>query len=572
MTMTTTIRLKSASVRDVGNWQVCPGCRGLLYRKRLERDLGVCTECGYHTQLTARERIAQLVDPGTFVELTRDAIPGDQVGRDPIGFGDRRSYPKSQAAASEKSGEIEAVVFGTAELGGFDVVIAVMDFRFMGGSMGSAVGECVTAAAERARRTRTPLLLVTASSGARMQEGCLSLMQMAKTAQAMAGLREDGVLSICVLTNPTFGGVSASFASLGHIVLAESGALIGFAGPRVIEQTVRQELPAGFQTAEFLLEHGMVDDVVPRAGLRPLLRRLLRVHQPAERKRRRLSGASPIRRGRRLGGRDPWEVVRRARHVDRPSTTDYLNLAFDDFCALSGDRCFGDDPAVVGGPARIGGHAVMVIGHQKGHTTAERVASNFGMAHPEGYRKALRLMEYAASLRLPVVCLVDTPGAYPGIEAEQRGQSAAIADCIMRSSSLPVPIISVITGEGGSGGALALATADRVLMLENGFYSVISPEGCAAILWRSAEDAPEAARALRITAPELLAFGVVDAVVPEPGGGAHIAPAATADNLRKAVVEYLDELSGMATPELLSHRYQRFRAYGKWEASEVRSA
>lgn len=568
----TAMRLTSASVRDVGDWQVCPGCRGLLYRKRLERDLGVCADCGYHTQLTARQRIAQLVDPGTFVELTGEAIPGNQAGRDPIGFGDRRTYPKSHAAAGEKSGEVEAVVFGTAELDGFGVVVAAMDFRFMGGSMGSAVGECVTVAAEQARRTRTPLLLVAASSGARMQEGCLSLMQLAKTAQAMAGLREDGVLSVCVLTNPTFGGVSASFASLGHIVLAEAGALIGFAGPRVIEQTVRQELPAGFQTAEFLAEHGMVDDVVSRTGLRPLLRRLLSAHRPDERKPRTVSGTPPVRRAKRLGSRDPWEVVRRARHVDRPSTTDYLSLAFDEFCALNGDRTFGDDPAIVGGPARIAGRRVMVIGHQKGHTTAERVASNFGMAHPEGYRKAHRLMDYAASMRLPVVCLVDTPGAFPGIEAEQRGQSAAIAECIMRGSTLPVPVVSVITGEGGSGGALALATADRVLMLENGFYSVISPEGCAAILWRSAEEAPEAARALRITAPELLDLGIVDGVVPEPEGGAHVTPEVAADNLRKAVVEYLDELAGVPTNKLLSQRYQRFRAYGKWQASEVRSA
>ncbi|HET6500673.1 MAG TPA: acetyl-CoA carboxylase carboxyltransferase subunit alpha [Amycolatopsis sp.] len=560
------------SLRGVDDWQACPGCRALLYRKRLTRDLGVCAGCGYHTQLTARERIAQLADPGTFVELTGEAIEGDQSGWDPISFGEGQDYGKSLAAAVEKSGEHEAVVFGTAEVGGSALVIAAMDFRFMGGSMGSAVGECVTVAAERARRTRTPLLLVTASSGARMQEGCLSLMQLAKTAQAMARLREEGVLSVCVLTNPTFGGVSSSFASLGHIVVAESGALIGFAGPRVIGQTVRQELPAGFQTAEFLLQHGMVDDVVPRSGLRPLVRRLLRIHGRDEPDPRKAPGPAPVRRAKRLGREDPWDVVRRARHIDRPSTRDYLKLAFDEFCELSGDRCAGDDPAVVGGPARIAGRRVMVIGHQKGHSTADRLATNFGMAHPEGYRKAQRLMDYAASLRLPVVCLVDTPGAFPGIEAEQRGQSVAIAECIMRSSTLPVPIVSVITGEGGSGGALALATADRVLMLENGFYSVISPEGCAAILWRSAEEAPEAARALRITAPELLDLDIVDGVVPEPDGGAHVAPEVAAANLRKAVVDYLDELALVSTRELLSRRYQRFRTYGKWQASEVRSA
>jgi acyl-CoA carboxylase subunit beta len=251
---------------------------------------------------------------------------------------------------------------------------------------------------------------------------------------------------------------------------------------------------------------------------------------------------------------------------------DYLNLAFDDFCELNGGRCFGNDPAVVGGSARIAGRRVMVIGNQKGHTTSDRMGNNFGMAHPEGYRKAHGLMDYAASLRLPVVCLVDTPGAFPGTEAEQRGQSAAIAECIMRSSTLPVPIVSVITGEGGSGGALALATADWFLVLENGFCSVISPEGCAAILWRSVDEAPEAARALRITAPELLDLRIVDGIVSEPDGGAHVAPDVAADNLRTAVLGHLDELAVVSIRELLSRRYQRFRAYGKWQASEVRSA
>ncbi|NIH88278.1 acetyl-CoA carboxylase carboxyltransferase subunit alpha [Amycolatopsis granulosa] len=567
-------KLSSVSAGDAAGWVSCPGCRTLLYRKRLARDLGVCAECGHHTRLSPWQRIAQLVDVGTFVERTADALPPTaDRHRDPLGFHDQQPYRHRLATAGRESGEPEAVVFGTAEVGGFPLVVAVLDFRFLGGSMGTAVGECVTAAAERARRTRTPLLLVTSSGGARMQEGCLSLMQMAKTAQAMARLRDDGVLSVCLLTDPTFGGVSASFATLGHVVLAEAGALVGFAGPRVISETVGQELPAGFQTADFLADHGMVDAVVPRAEVRPLVRRLLRIHAPGARTRSGPGGGAPaIDRAAALTTTDPWETVRRARHVDRPSTADYLATAFDEFCELRGDRCFGDDPAVIGGPARIGDRPVMLIGHQKGHTTSERVASNFGMAHPEGYRKARRLMEYAASLRLPVVCLVDTPGAYPGIEAEERGQATAIAECIARASTLPVPIVSVITGEGGSGGALALATADRVLMLENGFYSVISPEGCAAILWRSADAAAEAARALRITAPELLDLGIVDAVVPEPAGGAQLAPDVAAANLRRAVLDQLDELAGIPARELLSLRYRRFRSFGERRTSEVRSA
>jgi acetyl-CoA carboxylase carboxyl transferase alpha subunit/acetyl-CoA carboxylase carboxyl transferase beta subunit len=552
----------SDAVRDgrpgTPDWLTCPHCRALLYGKRLARNLYVCPRCGHHLRLPARARIAQLLDAGSFVEV--DAGP---VDRDPLGFCDDVPYPRRLIEASRRSGEQEAAVVGTGSIGGLPVVLAVLNFPFLGGSMGAAVGESVTAAAELAHDTRTPLLLVTSSGGARMQEGCLSLMQMAKTAQAIAALREDGILCVCVLTDPTFGGVTASFAMLGHVIVAEQGALVGFAGPRVIRETIRQELPADFQSAEFLLRHGMADRVEHRAGLRPLLERLLRLHRPPSRISACRDGRAVIRSAAALAPvDDPWTVVRQARRLDRPTTLDYLQLVFDDFCELHGDRCFGDDPAIVGGPARLGDRTVMVIGHQKGHNTRELVARNFGMAHPEGYRKVIRLMNHAASLHLPVVTLIDTPGAYPGVDAEQRGQAAAVAECIMRSARLPVPVVPVITGEGGSGGALALGTGDRVLMLENAFYSVISPEGCAAILWRSRESAPAAARALRLSAGDLLRLGVVHAVVPEPAGGAHADPRATAENLRRAVLDMLDELADVPAETLVKARHARFRAYG----------
>jgi acetyl-CoA carboxylase carboxyl transferase subunit beta len=555
------------------DWVRCPHCRSLTYRKRLARNLGVCPDCGHHGRLSARERLGQLVDPGSFVEATEH----EGGPEDPLTFTDQLPYPRRLADARRSTGEQEAVVTGRARVGGLEVVVAVMDFRFMGGSMGTGVGERVTRAAEDAARTHTPLLLVTASGGARMQEGALSLLQMAKTAQAIARLRETGVLCVCVLPNPTFGGVSASFAMLGHVVIAEAGALVGFAGPRVISETIRAELPPGFQTAEFLLAHGLADRVEPRARLRPVLQQILgatRRDDPVAE----AGGAAPIRvAGRLARDTDPWVLVQRARHIDRPTTLDHLDAAFDDFVELHGDRAFADDAAIVGGLARIGGRGVVVIGHEKGHSTRDLIARNFGMPHPEGYRKARRLMELAASLRLPVVCLVDTPGAYPGVQAEERGQSAAIAECIMTAARLPVPVVSVITGEGGSGGALALATADRVSILESAFYSVISPEGCAAILWRSREAAPDAARALRIDAAQLLELGVVDAVVPEPAGGAHTAPREAAANLRRAVLEQLADLDGLPAAALLERRYDRFRAIGgrpagTGYAAEVKSA
>ena len=580
--MSTTLTAPPVQVQPA-DWVRCPQCCSLTYRKRLSRNLGVCPECGHHARLTARERLVQLVDAGSFVEAPDP--DADTRPEDPLAFTDQQPYRQRLADARLTTGEQEAVIIGTAAIGGLDVVVAVMDFRFMGGSMGTAVGERVTWAAEQAARTRTPLLLVTASGGARMQEGCLSLMQMAKTAQSIGRLREEGVLCVCILPNPTFGGVSASFAMLGHVVIAEAGALVGFAGPRVIQETIRQELPSGFQTAEFLLAHGLVDRVEPRPRLRPVVQQLLattrrNVDLQDEADVRQISGGTaPIRTAGRLDACDvdSWALVQRARHIDRPTTLDYLGTAFDDFVELHGDRSFADDAAIVGGLARIGGRGVVVIGHQKGHNTRDLVARNFGMPHPEGYRKARRLMDLAASLRLPVVCLVDTPGAFPGVQAEERGQSAAIAECIMGASRLPVPVVSVITGEGGSGGALALATADRVLMLENAFYSVISPEGCAAILWRSRDSAPEAARALRINAPQLLDIGIVDAVVPEPGGGAHSAPREIAANLRLAVLDQLDDLNGLPTEALLERRYERFRAFGsrpstRFLAGQVKSA
>lgn len=262
------IQQSQNTVKSVTDWVKCPDCCWLQYAKRLARSLCVCPECGHHFRLTARERIAQLADVGSFAERGNDIDTAD-----PLGFTDRRPYRERLAEAVNTTGEREAAVFGTATVEGHRVVLLVMDFRFMGGSMGSAVGETVARAAETAYETQRPLVLVCASGGARMQEGVISLLQMVKTTQALARLHETGVLSVCILSDPTLGGVTASFAMLGSIVVAEPGALIGFAGPRVIEQTIRQKLPAGFQTSEFVFRHGLIDRIESRAGLRPLLAR-----------------------------------------------------------------------------------------------------------------------------------------------------------------------------------------------------------------------------------------------------------------------------------------------------------
>jgi acetyl-CoA carboxylase carboxyl transferase subunit alpha len=258
----------------------------------------------------------------------------------------------------------------------------------------------------------------------------------------------------------------------------------------------------------------------------------------------------------------PMQRVMVARHPRRPYTLDYLSSIFTDFIELHGDRLFMDDPAIVGGWARLGGQSVMVIGHQKGRDTRENIKRNFGMPHPEGYRKALRLMQLAARFGAPIVTLIDTPGAYPGLGAEERGQSEALARNILEMSLLPVPIISTVVGEGGSGGALALGVADRILMFENSVYSVISPEGCAAILWKDASQRERAAEALRLTADDLRKLKVIDEVVGEPVGGAHVDPEGAGESLRAALLRHLGELRKVKPEKLVKRRAEKYAAMG----------
>lgn len=542
------------------DWLRCAGCGEMLYRKRWERTLKVCYECGHHARLTITERLRLLLDDGSMRRFDADLTPVDLLG-----FTDTKPYPARLAEARLRSGNNDAVVGVSGTIGGLPLVVAALDFGFLGGSVGSVAGELIARAARRALTDGVPLLIVSASGGARMQEGAISLMQLAKTSQELRRLHEAGVLTVNLNTDPTYGGATASFATLGDVVIAEPGARIGFAGPAVIRQTIRQELPPGFQTAEFLAESGQVDMVLPRESLRANLTRLLRMHAvPA-------AAAKPepgplITDIDRVGEIAAADLVKLAREIGRPTTADYCADVFDDFVELHGDRTGnGDDKAIVGGIASIAGRTVVVIGHQKGHDITELAARNFGMPQPWGYHRARRLMNHAARFGFPVVTFIDTPGAHPGVEAEQRGQGYAIARCIEFMSGLPVPVVSIVTGEGGSGGALALGVANRVLILENAYYSVISPEGCSTILFKDASSAARAAEQLGITPRHLLRLGVVDGVVPEPEGGAHTDPGATADTVRAVVVSALAELAAYGPEELVAQRYRRFADFGSPE-------
>ena len=449
-----------------------------------------------------------------------------------------------------------------------------------------------------------PLIVVTASGGARMQEGTLALMQLAKTLAALERLRAGGVPFLSVLTDPTTGGVFASFASVGDVNIAEPDALIGFAGARVSAGTIAQELPPGFQRSEFLFEHGFIDRIVARPGLRDELGRLLELLpvrdlldelgvRPARGRGAGLPAILVPVLARRAGG-GSGEHERHRRSADRHAARELIRATPSGRASRPPGTCSrprtldvrrGDDRRVSSsstatgcsattrrwsrGLARIDGRRIVVVGQQKGDDTDENIRRNFGMPHPEGYRKAMRVMELAERFGLPVVTFVDVPGAHPGPESEERGIAEAIARSIGLMSRLRTPIVTVITGEGGSGGALAIAVGDVVVALENAVYSVISPEGCAAILWRTADEAPAAALAMKMTAADQLALGVIDVVVPEPGEGAHTDPAETARRLKPIVVDRLHALEAMPIDELLDTRYRRYRALGSYTEAEL---
>ncbi|MGQ0569154.1 MAG: carboxyltransferase subunit alpha [Armatimonadota bacterium] len=505
--------------------------------------------------MPARDRIAALVDPGAFREFDRTL-----TSVDPLRFADQRGYRARLMDARRRTGLREAVVVGQARIGGLQVMLAVFDFEFLGGTMGSVVGEKIAGAFEVATRWRLPVIIVTSSGGARMQEGMLSLVQMAKTAAARARHHAAGLAFISVLAHPSFGGVMASFASLGDVLIAEPGAQIGFIGPRVIEATAGERLPPDSHRAERLFSGGMVDLLLDRRKLRETLQYLVR-HLRKQPRARWTAGRVP-RAPRTRTAPAAWDVVQTARHPERPTTRAYIKRIVTSFVELHGDRQFGDDPSIVGGFGEIDGHAVVVVGQERMPLDLP-AAAHQGMALPEGYRESLRLMQLAAKFHLPLVTLIDTPGAYPGYEAERRGIAQALAQNLQAMALLPTPIVSLVIGEGGSGGALALGVADRVLMQERAFYSVISPEAAAAILYRDASRAPEVAAALKLTAVDLLRLGVIDGIIPEPAGGAHIDPDTAAAEVRRHLVAALADLSRQSRRRLVEARYKKYRNMGQ---------
>jgi len=543
----------------------CNKCGAAIIAEDVKQGNYICPKCGGYFRIHAYRRIQMVIDEGTFEEWDHDLTGGN-----PVNY---KGYPEKVQALQEKTGLKEAVVTGRGKINDRETVIAVCDGRFLMASMGWAVGEKITRAVERATEEKLPVIIFACSGGARMQEGITSLMQMAKTSAALERHSKAGLLYVSVLTEPTTGGVTASFAMLGDIILAEPGALIGFAGPRVIEQTIRQKLPKGFQRAEFLVEHGFVDDIVRRENLKETLGKILEMHEgqstdsTSENEKAsyinkdEFSPKSDVAHA----GINPyltaWERVQLSRKTDRPSGSDYIEALFTDFMEFHGDRNYGDDRAVIGGIAKFHGRPVTVIVQEKGTNTKENIAHNFGMPMPEGYRKALRLMKQAEKFHRPVICFVDTPGAFCGIEAEERGQGEAIARNLRELAGLKTPVLSIVTGEGGSGGALALAAGDQVWMLENSVYSILSPEGFASILWKDSTKAKEAAAVMKLTASDLYQKGIIEQVIPEPENLTPESLWQVTERLDDRIRAFLKQYTVLSEEELLEMRYARFRKF-----------
>ena len=547
---------------EVPETVTCKICKKELDKKRVVKNKYVCYECGYYFRVRAKNRIKMVADAGSFENWFEEEKTGN-----PLNFPE---YEEKVAATQEKTGLSEGVTIGECTIYGQKTVLGVIDARFMMGSMGHVVGEKITRAMEDATEKKLPVILFCCSGGARMQEGIVSLMQMAKTSAAVKRHSDAGLLYVPVLTDPTTGGVTASFAMLGDIILAEPKALIGFAGPRVIEQTIGQKLPEGFQRAEFQLEHGFIDAIVERDDLKMTLYRILKMHEP----RTGYANFDPLReddnyeptelmkeRNVKAKPMNAWDKVTAARQMKRLASVDYIDTIFDEFMEMHGDRYFRDDPAIVGGFAYLDGQPVTVIGVHKGKDLKDCAYRNYGMPSPEGYRKAIRLMKQAEKFNRPIITFVNTSGAYPGKEAEENGQGEAIARNLYEMSGIKVPILCLMIGEGGSGGALALAVGNEVWMMENATYSILSPEGFASILWKDRKRAKEAAEVMKITAQDLKELQVVDDIIPEFGGADEDALTSIANYMKGNMKKFLKAQNGKSGEQLSAERYDRFRKF-----------
>ena len=553
-------RRGSGEVEEPPPREACFVCDARLPGSDLYARYRVCHVCHFHYSMTARERIDSLVDPSSFREINRSI-----TSLDPLSFSSRIGYRQRIFRDQRRTGLTEAVVTGTCSIGGSPAMLIVLDFGFMGGTMGCVVGEKVALALEQAAKRELPAIAIVTSGGVRVQEGALSLMQMAKTAIAAKLLNEKGLPFISVLANPATGQAYASFANLADIILGEPAAIVGFSPMSTIKLGSSSPLPSDSHTTESHVEHGMIDAIVQRTDLRNLLSAYLDLLGPqyrlTPRDKRRPEKVE-------VQGNVAWSSVQLARHHQRPSTIDYIARIFTSFVELHGDRAHGDDPSMICGFGHLGGQTVVVLGHDRG---SDDGPDNDGRMSPEGFRKAQRAIRLAAKFDFPLLSLIDTPGPDTTLAAEERGLGNAIATTMAEIAGIEVPSIAVVIGEGGSAAALALGVTDRVLMMENAIYSAVSPEEAAEMMFQDPSKAAEAAESLRLTAQDCRELGIADRLIPEPPEGAHTNPDDAARQLRRVLVEELADLQSKSQRRRLKDRYKKFRKMGEY-SSHFRAA
>ena len=513
----------------------------------------VCPFCRFHYTVTARERIELLVDKETFKENYKYVKTVE-----PLSFSRRNRYRKFLEQDQNRTGLTEAAVAGKCRIGDVETMLIVLDFGFMGGTMGSVVGEKVSMAFENAARRGIPAVAVVSGGGVRIQEGVLSLMQMAKTVTAANRLRDEEVPLIVVLANPSTGQAYASFANLADVILAEPGSLIGLSPLRTLREVSKMPLPLDAHTAEAHVGHGLLDNVVDRENLQPRIASILQIltaqkHGQSTHKNLLKSETEEC------DEVEPWEAMTAARNSERPQASSYFRSILDPFIELRGDRLNSDDRSVGTGIGFMDGLAVAVIGQQR----RPLVEGERYHVFPDGLRKAQRLIDLASRFKLPLVTLIDTQGADPGLEAEEQGIGNAIARTLSSMLTVPPPMVSVVSGEGGSEGALALGMSDRILMQQFAIYSPISVNHTLGAVHHDHMLDREAAEALMLTAHDCLELGIADEVVPEPDGGSHVDPHKASTVLQTAILTNLFQLSKMSEGKLLKKRYKKFRRMGE---------
>ncbi len=507
----------------------------------------ICSQCQFHYSMTAKQRIEALVDVNSFKETNTSLASAD-----PLSFVSNSSYKEDIIKDQKRTGLTEALITGRCTISGFECTLIVLDFGFMGGSMGSVVGEKIALAFEDSAQKKLPVISIVTSGGSRIQEGTLSLMQMAKVTIASNKLNDNGIPYISILANPTTGQSYASFANLADIILAEPQAILGYNPIETMSKASNGEQINIAHTSESHLEHGMIDAIVSRKELKDILSTLLELFKQ-EFKITRISKSKFIESHQ--FDIPAWKSVELARHPERPKASDLMARILDNFIELHGDRSFSDDPSIISGIGQLNGQTIAIIGQER---------SNEIRIMPEGFRKAQRTLLLAKKFKLPVVTLIDTPGVNLSFESEHRGIGNSIATTMSLMADLDVPTISIIIGEGGSAAALSLGISDRSLMLKNAIYSPISPEEASELIYQDESKIKETASSLKLTSLDCKKWGIVDSIINEPDEGAHINHHETARMIKRSIAHELSDLQNKSIRSIKRSRYKKFRNIGDY--------